>query len=185
MSTYTHAESCKLLLINTKTMQKTAEWEQDQRPLIVKSQALITSIKLAQTTHNENLMNKSANKNKTFMTALQQIINPLLLEMQQDQLKRMLVELSAANEQDKKDRIRAFQIQNWKKEWEDKFNEISRATREQRILFKLYGQTVNFEKTLKSELSEIEDDDENGLKNIFTSYLADFFAFLSIPLIDK
>ena len=41
------------------------------------------------------------------MTALQQIIDPLLKEMDQDQLKQMLVEISA-DENDKKDRIRAF-----------------------------------------------------------------------------
>jgi len=41
------------------------------------------------------------------MTALQQIIDPLLKEMDQDQLKQMLVEISA-DENDKTDRIRAF-----------------------------------------------------------------------------
>ena len=96
----------------------------------------------------------------------------------------MLVEISA-DENDKKDRIRAFQIQNWKTEWDEKLNEVNNSTREQKMLFKLYGQTINFEKKIKGELTYIEDDDENGLKTIFTSYLADFFAFLTIPLLEK
>ena len=163
-------------------MEKTTPWQQDQRPLIIKSQALIASIRLAQSNQHQSLMSKSLNRSKTFMTALQQIIDPLLKEMDQAQLKQMLVEISA---DEMKDRIRAFQIQNWKTEWDEKLNEVNNSTREQKMLFKLYGQTINFEKKIKGELTYIEDDDENGLKTIFTSYLADFFAFLTIPLLEK
>lgn len=53
------------------------------------------------------------------------------------------------------------------------------------MLYKMYGQTIVIEKKLKSEMAYVDDGDEAGLKKAFTSYLCDFFSYITIPMTEK
>lgn len=165
-------------------MENSAHWVVDGRPLIVKSQKIISDIKKAQSKYHSSLTGKSINRGKTLMTAIQDIVQPVLAECDKIQLDLIYAEVSF-DTKDIRNKGRALTRQSWEKDWKDKLDDTTPSTKEQKILYKFYGQTILFEKNIKGALSGADEDDIKTMKNIFTTFLLDFFAYISIPLFEK